>query len=194
MFNCITWLPVVFRTHTPVLSPHLHWFKLTDVFFRSSCGNRVRCCHRGELHELWHHQSLTLQDLKFFLLLQTNNAVYEEIRDEGGQKGAAPVEISSVYALAKYNNTPETTDDYSVITAATPEHSVRKTLDRTKQNCNLGKVLCLGHFSFVSFILLTSTVCCDVSHLAASTRADLASWAKTNSQFAKLQNPWPCLH
>lgn len=95
--------------------------------------------------------------------------MYEEIRDEGGQKGAAPVEISSVYALAKYNNTPETADDYSVITAATPEHSVRKTLDRTKQNCNL------GHFSFVWFILLTSTVCCDVSHLVDSTCADLAS-------------------
>ncbi|XP_076734724.1 uncharacterized protein LOC105941287 isoform X3 [Maylandia zebra] len=114
-------------------------------------------------------------EIEYTAVTETTNAVYEEIRDEGGQKGAAPVEISSVYALAKYNNTPEATDDYSVITAATPEHSVRKTLDRTKQNCNLGKVLCLGHFSFVSFILLTSTVCCDVSHLAASTRADLAS-------------------
>lgn len=107
-----------------------------------------------------------LQGLKFFLLLQTNNAVYEEIRDEGGQKGAAAVEIRSVYALAKYNNTPETTDDYSVITAAAPELSVRKTPDTTNQTCNL------GHFSFVWFMLLTSTVCCDVSHLAASTRAD----------------------
>lgn len=96
----------------------------------------------------------------FFLLLQTSNAVYEEIRDEGGQKGGAPVEISSVYALAKYNNTPETTDDYSMIT--TPEHSVRKTLHRTNQNCNLGKALCLGHFSFVLFILLTSVVMCHI--------------------------------
>ncbi|XP_042080193.1 CD226 antigen isoform X2 [Haplochromis burtoni] len=78
-------------------------------------------------------------ETEYDAVTETNNAVYEEIRDEGGQKGAAPVEISSVYALAKYNNTPETTDDYSVITAATPEHSVRKTLDRTKQNCNLGK-------------------------------------------------------
>ncbi|XP_039878816.1 uncharacterized protein LOC120728127 isoform X6 [Simochromis diagramma] len=78
-------------------------------------------------------------ETEYAAVTETNNAVYEEIRDEGGQKGAAPVEISSVYALAKYNNTPETTDDYSVITAATPEHSVRKTLDRTKQNCNLGK-------------------------------------------------------
>ncbi|CAI5648863.1 unnamed protein product [Oreochromis niloticus] len=61
-------------------------------------------------------------ETEYAAVTKTNNAVYEEIRDEGGEK-AAPVEISSVYALAKYNNTPETTDDYSMITAATPEHS-----------------------------------------------------------------------
>ncbi|KAL3975112.1 hypothetical protein ACER0C_023738 [Sarotherodon galilaeus] len=77
-------------------------------------------------------------ETQYAAVTETNNAVYEEIRDEGGQK-AAPVEISSVYALAKYNNTPETTDDYSMITAATPEHSVRKMLHRTNRNCKLGK-------------------------------------------------------
>ncbi|XP_039460479.1 uncharacterized protein LOC116311862 isoform X3 [Oreochromis aureus] len=77
-------------------------------------------------------------ETEYAAVTETNNAVYEEIRDEGGEK-AAPVEISSVYALAKYNNVPETTDDYSMITAATPEHSVRKTLHRTNRNCKLGK-------------------------------------------------------
>ncbi|XP_025757736.1 uncharacterized protein LOC100711744 isoform X4 [Oreochromis niloticus] len=61
-------------------------------------------------------------ETEYAAVTETNNAVYEEIRDEGGEK-AAPVETSSVYALAKYNNAPETTDDYSMITAAMPEHS-----------------------------------------------------------------------
>ncbi|XP_030590354.1 uncharacterized protein LOC115783595 isoform X2 [Archocentrus centrarchus] len=51
------------------------------------------------------------------------NIVYEEIRDEDRQNGAPPVEITSLYALAKYTKTneAETTDDYSVITAAPSE-------------------------------------------------------------------------
>ncbi|XP_039878810.1 uncharacterized protein LOC120728127 isoform X1 [Simochromis diagramma] len=79
-------------------------------------------------------------ETEYAAVTETNNAVYEEIRDEGGQKGAAPVEISSVYALAKYNNTPETTDDYSVITAATPEHSAEDDSSKlTKSELNSSK-------------------------------------------------------
>nr|XP_024662309.1 uncharacterized protein LOC105941287 isoform X2 [Maylandia zebra] len=79
-------------------------------------------------------------EIEYAAVTETTNAVYEEIRDEGGQKGAAPVEISSVYALAKYNNTPETTDDYSVITAATPEHSAEDDSSKlTKSELNSSK-------------------------------------------------------
>ncbi|XP_063320858.1 uncharacterized protein LOC134619064 isoform X2 [Pelmatolapia mariae] len=79
-------------------------------------------------------------ETEYAAVTETNNAVYEEIRDEGGQKGAAPVEISSVYALAKYNNTPETTDDYSMITAATPEHSAEDDSSKlTKTELNSSK-------------------------------------------------------
>ncbi|XP_051280326.1 uncharacterized protein LOC127376922 isoform X44 [Dicentrarchus labrax] len=52
------------------------------------------------------------------------NRVYEEIREEDKQSRSPPAEISTVYTYAKYSkpNAVETTDEYSLITAAGPQN------------------------------------------------------------------------
>ncbi|XP_051280295.1 uncharacterized protein LOC127376922 isoform X16 [Dicentrarchus labrax] len=52
------------------------------------------------------------------------NRVYEEIGEEDRQSRSPPAEISTVYTYAKYSkpNAVETTDEYSLITAAGPQN------------------------------------------------------------------------
>ncbi|XP_056240653.1 uncharacterized protein LOC130174640 isoform X2 [Seriola aureovittata] len=49
-----------------------------------------------------------------------DDRVYEEVREENRQSRAPPVEVFTVYACTKYTkpNAVETTDDYSLVTAA----------------------------------------------------------------------------
>ncbi|XP_051280280.1 uncharacterized protein LOC127376922 isoform X4 [Dicentrarchus labrax] len=55
---------------------------------------------------------------------EQTNRVYEEIREEDKQSRSPPAEISTVYTYAKYSkpNAVETTDEYSLITAAGPQN------------------------------------------------------------------------
>lgn len=54
--------------------------------------------------------------------------VYEDIREQDTHSRSPPVETSTVYTSVKYTNTNgvETSDDYSVITAAGSQHRVRE--------------------------------------------------------------------
>lgn len=81
------------------------------------------------------------------------NVVYEEIRDEDRRSRAPPVEVSSALASAKFTNTKaaESTDDYSLITAATPEQQVRV---RLRPSTGSG-----SSFSFLVKTKVTGTCC-----------------------------------
>ncbi|XP_051280294.1 uncharacterized protein LOC127376922 isoform X15 [Dicentrarchus labrax] len=60
------------------------------------------------------------------------NRVYEEIREEDRQSRSPPAEISTVYTYAKYSkpNAVETTDEYSLITAAGPQNKTEDDLSK----------------------------------------------------------------
>ncbi|XP_051280284.1 uncharacterized protein LOC127376922 isoform X8 [Dicentrarchus labrax] len=65
------------------------------------------------------------------LFLQANR-VYEEIGEEDRQSRSPPAEISTVYTYAKYSkpNAVETTDEYSLITAAGPQNKTEDDLSK----------------------------------------------------------------
>ncbi|KAM6929965.1 uncharacterized protein PEZ65_009063 [Lycodopsis pacificus] len=58
-----------------------------------------------------------------------SNRVYEEIREEDRRSTAPPVEVSTLYAYVQYTkpNDVETSDEYSVATAATSQKTIEDT-------------------------------------------------------------------